>query len=203
MKKLDNILEKIENLETEIDDIYSKLTPLQKAATAKNTKLRTLREKRDEIILSNRIDSGEVDLDLILCGDPETKAMYNEKEKQLRQLYLISSGYFPETGQSCIQIALTRGDTKYTEKVYRSLKLVVPHLKKFKTNNLGDRVILDIFEHTCSEFASYKLYLDEPSVDSPCCIVTNGRREGKRFKDLREALTYIQKEHWYNDVDKL
>ena len=109
----------------------------------------------------------------------------------------MASGYFPETGQSCIRIALTRGNTKYTEKVYRSLKLVVPHLKKFKTNNLGDKVSLDIFEHTCKEYASYTLYLDEASVDSTCCIVINGRREGERFKDLREALTYIQEEHWY------
>lgn len=201
MKELEKLDKEVEGLETKRQDLFAKVEPLNAALVSNYKKLERLKNKRDKLKLASLKKKGKdfVDLDIMLCGDPESTIMYKERERQLKKLSLNSSGYIQETGQVCIQISLNKSDDKLRKKVFSSICFLLPHLIPVKRDSRSKKeIVLDIFEHTLSQYGSYYLHLSEADPLAKCKIVRSYGVE-EDFKNLDEALKYIQKHHWYEE----
>lgn len=139
----------------------------------------------------------EDDVKALLNVYPETKRKRQLREKFLEKYGLSSNSHFPETCQSCIQIALYKYNDEITEKTYEGIKLLLPYIKPLKNGYKK----FSIFEHTLSLNYSYYLQVTE---DEEYQIVTHLSFKDPIYKskDLMKVLKYIQKNLYYQKSDK-
>jgi len=180
-QKCSEILDQIEPLKKKVGRLYNR-----------NTKLKD----RIATIKSNQ---KKIDWNWLLSHDGDTKGdvRYNFMDKTLRKIGLGHSGYFPNTDQTCIQISLGKDNPQSLKKTMAGLKKVLPYLKPALVNNF---VLVDIFEHTLSEFGKYQLCINrDKNIYQIRKISWGHETTEKQYDNLKNALEYIQKEHWYSD----
>ena len=195
MYQLDKINKDLFNLEKTEKELLSELSKLQDSLLSiRLKKIKPLKEKRDKILLKNK-DPNEIDISLVLNGNPSSTVLYNERKRQLDKLGLWSSGYFPSTGQTALKLILIRNDYERTKKAYQSLCLLLPHLKPREEGKKD--IIIGIMEHTLSEYTSYSLHIYGKKPTSRCEIQTHYRSVIKKFENLMDSLKYIQMELYY------
>lgn len=112
----------------------------------------------------------------------------------LAAIGLSGSGYYPETMQRAVRLAMTKGQAGQVELMGASLKLVMPHIKPHSDGYC----YVGIFERSLSEFGSFLIRF-VPDMSAFECIC---RRYGcvsilKDSPDLYEVLAYIQAHHYY------
>jgi hypothetical protein len=182
-----------EELEKEKQKLEKDLESLRKNYKTLMTKLTKTTNRISEI--DSELDKRNLkgnDIEKLLETFPETET----KEKLLRDLLskfdLSAEGYFPDTGQRCIQISLEKDSKESLQKTYYGLKLLLPYLKPVKDGN----IYVDIFESTLSRFGIYTLIIkkekfevEKTTCGHPETIYSN--------KDLKKVLEYIQKHHYY------
>jgi hypothetical protein len=124
---------------------------------------------------------------------PETTARYKACNKYLESIGLRSSGYYPDTNQRAVQIGLYQDDDDDFEVQYKGLESILPVIKPLTE---GFKRI-DIFESSLSEFGVYSLrvYADD-DYKINFTRYSNSRTIAE-FKTLREAMKFIQKNHYY------
>lgn len=153
-----------------------------------------------ERALYERIDELSIDtmeLDELFQIHPDTKIKHDAREKKLTELSLSSNGYFHETNQVYIRIALYRDNDSHFEKVYESLQNILPVIKPLEDGYKH----IDIFEHTLSEFGVYALQV-HPDNNKARIVITRWGRDSvvQRTTDLRSALKYIQQNNYYGET---
>lgn len=124
---------------------------------------------------------------------PETTVRYEACNKYLESIGLASSGYYPDTNQRAVRIGLYRDDDEDFDVQYKGLKSILPIIKPIKQ----DFKRINISESSLSEFGIYSLriYSDD---DYKLNLTRYGSPETvAEFKTLREAMKYIQKNHYY------
>ena len=197
LTKLDS---QIEQLSADIEAVRDEIAPLETKFDSLFGKRKRLTEKRDTEKVS-RMYGGTgpdgVDIGLVLTGDTGSQALYRERERQLRELgFHGSMGYFPETEQTCISISLTVGDEAANQKQLESVKMLLPHIKPITEG--ADKVkvkVLNISEHTLSEYCSYSLGVHE-GREKPF-IIRHNSFDHDEFATLEEAFAFIEKHYYY------
>lgn len=186
-----------EELEKEKQKLEKDLESLRKNYKTLINKLTKTADRISEI--DSELDKRNLkgnDIEKLLETFPETET----KRKLLRDLLskfgLSAEGYFPDTGQRCIQLSLKKGSKESLQKTYDGIQLVLPYLKPVRDGN----IYIDIFESTLSSRGIYTLIIkkdkfevEKTTYGHPEIIYSN--------KDLKKVLEYIQKHHYYDEGD--
>lgn len=183
------IVEQIEEAEKQRKELFALQAPINKKLVSNSKKLDKLRNKLSVVELAETRTS-EQEIEYYLSEEyDEGMVKHTARESFWREFGLHRGGMRRETKQSYLEVALTYNDEKSLEKNLKALEKVLPYIKSIE----GYKKI-GIFEHTLSEFGSYELLIkkDEYSVSH-----YYGYNKDK-FKTLRAALEYIQKNHWYD-----
>jgi hypothetical protein len=152
----------------------------------------TLRDKMDKL----KISSGDIGWESILqCNHYESSIHHTFRNEKLYSIGLRSCGYNIETEQTCIQIAMIRGDQVQFEKVISGLNIVMPFLKDDKKGNLK----IHIMEESLSYHASYSLVINRKDKTFKVCRNGFTNRE---YNNLESAIAYIQENLWYENDDE-
>lgn len=154
-------------------------------------KLRDLQNKRGDLLLEQY--KGEDFFPEILLTPNLPQSMWKEQRRQWEVLGLKSSGYDPNTYQCIPEIALTKEDDAKTEAQYQAMCKLLPFMKSHD----GVKQV-SIFEHTLSAGDVYSLHV----YDNRVCLHTHYRGDIKTFELLRDAMTYVQKNYWYESNER-
>lgn len=183
---LEELQEKKERYQTSLDELRDKIAVLFTKIQRKVKEIETIDELIDEKTIHTK-SIGE-----LLEYEPATKIKRKKRTEFLRQWGFRGESYFPETGQTCIQIALYKDDDERTKKAYDGLTILLPYIKPLKDG----RKCFDIFEHTLSLNYSYYLKVTEDGVWQ---VVTHrdSMRPFFESKDPMETLKFIQERLYY------
>jgi len=150
---------------------------------------RTLRDKLDRL----KINSEDIGWEFILqCNYYESSVHNRFRNEKLSSIGLGICGYNIETEQTCIQIAMIRGDQVQFDKVISGLNIVMPFLKDDKDGELA----IGIIEESLSCNASYSLVINRKDKIFKVCRDGFTNRE---YNNLESAIAYIQENLWYKE----
>jgi hypothetical protein len=195
---IESIERKLASLQDERNRIFEQIIPLQERAAKLYHQIQRLQEKRDRLIISGRDDPEAIDFGIIMGTGPSvSRVMADERDRQLEKLSLRSGGYWSDTNQTCIQIALTKGDEVMTRAVFDGLRKVLPHIIP---NDQNERRV-DIFDHRLSADGGWKLAILGPDEHSEV-VLKNGRFERQMFNDLWSALKHCEQHNWDRSDDE-
>jgi hypothetical protein len=182
----------IEILKNKRSEVQNKLLDLRKQVQVLSEQILKFVDNEKEI--NEVIDSKtltENDIEKLLEVFPETKHKRKLLNKILKQYgFLEIGGYWPETLQSALKIALLYNDDELTKKIYKGILELLPFIKP---HNDGCKKF-DIMEETLSYHGSYNLI----TSDDKEWHITRGGRVIYSSKDLMETLKHIQKYIFYD-----
>ena len=105
---------------------------------------------------------------------------------------------------------MTKGSQESYDKTLTSLKLLIPHLKSFEIKNVREGNLrgeinltgkkIGIFEHTCSQFGVYNLFISDTGKKPYSILKTVYNRTTlmNSFATLEEIVKHIQENIWYD-----
>jgi hypothetical protein len=184
----------------------AQIAPLDEQISTLRSQIEALHKPlRDEIEVQEHIASGGIDPKFMLIGDVGSMVKHREQERQYLKLFggyygCVASGYFTETGQKVVRVAMIKGNERHTQMVLRGLEFLLPHILPHPSD--GSKLV-DIFEHTLSEYSSLYLHVFDDRVELR--DHRGYRRKGdplKTFGDLSEALRYVANHHWYESAEE-
>lgn len=191
----------IAKLEKEQREVREKIEPLQERILQLHKELELRCHQRDMIILET-VPKNQLDIEFVVDGkECGSQVMYRHKCDQIEDfLNLRSYGRTPN-GQTYFNFGLTKGDPEYIEKVYQGICTVLPYLKPFSDEN--ESIRFDITEKTLSLHKSYHLKIHGNTPDAQSEIVS-GRWDHVEHSapNLKDALTWIEKNLWYENKSK-
>lgn len=119
----------------------------------------------------------------------------------LKPYYLRTSGYYPDTNQSAVQIMLYRNDDETVlAKMAEGIEFLLPAVKPIKEIGSDEGIkLFDIFEHTLSESGSWTLAYD---VKDQIWHIRRNRFDQSMFAKLIDALRNIRDRHYYEKGDR-
>ncbi len=157
-------------------------------------KLRDLQNKRGDLLLEQY--KGEDFFPEILLTPNLPQSMWKEQRRQWSVLGIATSGYNPKTYQNNPRIDLTKEDDAKTEAQYQAVCKLLPFLK------FDDGVkTVYIMERTLSAGGIYYIHVHEDGASDLLCMCYHNESILKSFPNLREAMTYVQKNHWYQSSE--
>lgn len=175
-----------EIIDAELSKLYKEITVLKDKQTKAKMAQEMTFEDRFEWLMEEK-------------GYGSDMERYYAAQKLINDdLGLWMSGYYPFSEQKAIEIMLYKGVQDNLEKVYASLCSIL-HLVK-PTDEEGNKRF-KLFEHTCSEHGVWALYYT-PAGNWKLTSCRWGREEVvKEWENLREALFYCQKHHYYESSE--
>lgn len=199
--------DEIATLESEISELERQLLVLrtnlaayQQTINLKWEQVSKLYEARDTLILNSRGPNPVIDLDIIFTPNHKSRVMYEEAQRQAASLGLRLSGYYTESNQTQLEVALIQTNPEHTERVYQSLKALIPHIRPVKIRETLKGELtgkpIEIFDHRLAADGGWTLLVKGDTVDSPVWLV-NRYYKDQEFSNLKEALVYCQKYHYY------
>lgn len=198
MKTIDEV---ILELETQRALLLEQVAPLNEQLSVNFTKLKKLKEKRNFAKWNETASKNAIDPCLAFCDEPHSEGQdcYRARTKFLAGLGLMSGGYWTDTNQSTIKVALTKGDSTKTEKVHESLKLVVPRIKP---NKDGLRLV-DIFDEGLSQYEHWVLATagSDHLAKWQIRAMYRGGKVVAKFPNLREALAQVESSYYYDSKE--
>ena len=118
---------------------------------------------------------------------------YKACNKALNSLGLQGSGYFHETNQRAIKIAVKRRSEESVAAIATSLEIVMPHLVPLKDG----WCYISILEYTLSARTSYKLRFRPGREEYQCVYYSyDGMHVDYSSNSLRDMLTFISIKHY-------
>jgi len=193
----------IESLKTEIEANDKESLRLHRIIAPHENKIQQLfntnRKLKGEVDrLRIEQQKKKIDWEFVLAADHEdTMEHLRFAETALKSIGLGDNGTYNSTlMQRTVRICLTYGKPETLTNAMKGLKKILPYIKP------GEEgwVSLHIFEHTLSERGGYCL-----EVKGTSCRLTKttyGRHEIlKDFDNLKDAMNYIYKNHYYQKVD--
>lgn len=190
-------------VEEEMAAIKAQLAPLQEAWKEQYEKLESLRKEQEQLLFGGLTEDtplDQIDWEELLHEDGSGLSIKRKAvEKVLRRFGdygkgLGVSGYFPETEQTALRIAMHRGDKENLEQTYKGLTYLLPYIEPLSDGYAH----IGIFETTLSERGSYSILIGKEEI-----IIQErswgSDRDMNTFSDLFEALKYVQERLWYVD----
>lgn len=196
-------------IEEQIKQLEQQVRPIFKQRDLLNDQIIDIRKQIDE--LNQQIDQMELlkhsdvwsdeSLSWLLEHGHHTSAVrYESTKKFLAEQcsgLLMVSGFYPDTNQACLQIALIKDDKQQVLLLCNILRKLLPHIKPIK----GVKMI-SILEHNCSEYGSYTLTIGKNDEEFKI-IKKYYSRESVQYDrdDLQDALEYISHNLYYDIKD--
>lgn len=192
MATIKSIEKKIAELNKERDGLNAQLTPLQKKLASLYGRIEKLQNEKDALQLAAAEAS---DWAWLLEVFPESDSKYKARQKALGELGLMTCGYWTDTQQATVKIALLKAGavgTRDNAKQLASVKMLLPFIRE---NDKGFKK-LDIFEYTLSEYHSYwlEVYADGRVKVAHCCNYGDSQ---PTLETIEEAFEYVSQYHWY------
>ncbi len=178
--------------EQRLAQLQAEYTTLGNAILAESLKLGALLDEASRRRHAKAVAEGRgLDWSVLLeegLGAENTKAA----NQVLASLGLMGSGYFPETNQRAVRIALKRADAGSVDTVHAGLLVVMPHLKPLKDG----WCYVGILEATLSARTSFKLRFLPDGSEFQCVHYRYDRVVIERASaDLVDVLRYIAERH--------
>lgn len=192
--KILQLKKEVSKKEEEIKKIAQEISPLQTTMSRLYAEREKLQEELNDTIIKN---TKRPDWEWILHEEgPQGQVRYKYAQKQLANLGLRASGYYPDTKQRAIQISLIKGDPNSLKSIKKGLKIILPYVKELKTGDLARYKVISIFEHTLSEDGCYTLIFRGKEIKLHR-IRYHHPEVLNSFPNIDEALKYIQDVHYY------
>jgi hypothetical protein len=193
MSRIETLETEIENLELQRAVIFQKMAPLQTEAARLYSEIDKRRNEMDDLKLLELKAEGKLDWGFLLTAMPESSARYKAKSKAFAEAGLNGMGYFPETNQYNVTIALyhdrnPENDAR-NDKQLASVIEILPFLKPHEAD--GAKWI-DIMEESLSAHDHYYL---KAFPDGKFTV--GGRWRQESFPTLEVAWEYIRAQVYY------
>lgn len=181
-----------------IDRVLQRLFAEQDRVGKNIIRLSDERQRLHEAIWNER--TGDIGIaELLDNPNRTTKRQRDLLAAWLKPYYLRSSGYYPDTNQSAVQIMLYRKDPdSVLERMAEGMTKLLDILKPLKEQN-EEIILFDIFEHTLSQGASYTLAYD---LSDKLWKIRANRFDQAMFAKLFDALKCIRDRHYYQKGDR-
>ena len=186
--------ERLAKIESERCSLLKKFKPIEKRLKELGILAKQLQDKRGALIVKGQNDQ-ENNPALLVCNNPHNESTPEHKARNERLVaagFGFAGGYWTDTNQTTISIALTKHDNAKTQKVFESICAVLPFILPTKESLRR----IDIFEHTLSEYCSWSFGTYGTSATDEWVLLRNGKDEEK-FPSLMEILKYIQHRLYY------
>lgn len=184
----------IRQLENERNKLFDIVEPIKQKITYLYHEINILRNQRDSEIIPkiNKNNPGKFWPWILREPGNASKVKYDFREKILRELFDNGTfGYFQETKQVSLKVALTKNSSSSYEKNLKMVKTLLPYLKEVEDN----MVIFHIFERSLSANGSYSFMVNKTTGESK---VQHRWEKDKVFLNIEEGLKYIQENLWYD-----
>jgi hypothetical protein len=161
-----------------------------------------LRKEEERIREASWADRTDVPIaELLDNGFNQTATQRKLLAAWLKPYYLRTSGYYPDTNQSAVQIMLYRKDDETVlAKMAEGIELLLPAIKPLKEIGSDEGIkLFDIFEHTLSQSGSWTLARD---VASGVWHVRRNRFDERMYAKLEDALRSIRERHYYQKGER-
>jgi hypothetical protein len=186
---LDTIEKQLAVLNGKLGEAWGELRVAQERVSGLVKKVKRLEDKRDRQRIAS---SGEIDYSLIL-KQPQSSVVYEKAKEWLASLGLRQNGYWTDTDETGIEIALTKGDRAKTLDVFDGLSLILPHI----TPNEEGLKRIQVFEHSLGLHGCYYLVVSDGDVTVQC-IRFHSVKDEVKFPDLMSALIHCEEHLWYD-----
>jgi len=187
----------IKHLQDSISPLIAERDKLNRKIMSINDKIKKVRQEQETCQMASGMTKEEK-IEYFLFEDGLVDGeRYKARQKFWSSMRLHQSGYFPETEQIQLELMLYKGIGDNLEQTVTALEEVLPFIKPLKGVKR-----LKIFEHTLSEYGSYRVEISETSFD--VVVWTYGRKSTvKSFDNLRSMVQYVQQHHYYeSSVDE-
>lgn len=198
--ELQDLQTRLESVEKGIKRTRKQIAPLERALT-KHCNLR--RNLADQIsVLQQKLvieENNPDSLALFYLNSPNSGSeVYNDATKFFRDLGVMQSGYFPDTGQYQIQIMMDQ-DRSNLEQVLEALTRLSPHIKPLVHDRTGDLYkCIAIMEKDLHQFYHYEIRY---YVLANEWVLIRDRSELIRTKNLEDVLAEACSECYYNGTE--
>lgn len=204
----------IERVNAELQDLKTRLVSVDKGIIRTRKQLtplqRTLTNQcnirsniKDQIsVLQQKLVIEENDPDslaLFYLNSPNSGSeVYNAATKFFNDLGVAQSGFFPETGQYQIQIAMYQ-DRSNLVQILEALTRLAPHIKPIADSRTGDLYkCIAIMEEDLHEFYHYEIRY---YILANEWVLIRDRSELIRTKNLEDVLVQACKSCYYIGID--
>lgn len=192
MKKLEKLTTEelsshLKTLKEEQEQLHREYDAISKALGNKRSAINKIQEIIDSRTLT------PTDYEKLLEVYPETKSKRKLRQEVLAQWGLDSSGYFTETEQIVVKIALYCRDDDMLHATYRGIKKILHVIKPLEDGYKAFK----IFERTTGADGVYYLKIKDGKYK---LIRIRYGREAEIFSsdNLLTTLKYIQQHHYYD-----
>jgi len=191
---IEELTDQIKKNEQKREDLFKKKAPIDREIVRLYDLNSKLRGKICTIKKNEAKKDKKTDWKYVLhTSHNQSSEEYKYQGEMLRTLGLMRSGYYSETEQVSLQIALVKGDPKSLEDHYKGLRFLLPYLKTLK-----DKCIhMDIIEAGLSERESWSLTINMEKKEYKIVPHRSKFSKNGTFNTLRKALEFIQENVWY------
>jgi chromosome segregation ATPase len=196
--ELTQIESEIAKVESRRNELFRLKEPIDEELSSSYESLSDLKNRRDSLLTAEKENDWNW---LLQSGYNQSTTKYNLCEKKLAEIGLRQNGYWEKTGQTAVQVYLTKNDLESYNKTVAGLQTILPHIQPFEAEleyGKTDEVkMITIFEHTLCRHGSYELAISDNKI-----YLCHNRRIGQTFGSLEEAVKYVQRHHWYDGGDE-
>lgn len=194
MTTIKSIEKKIAELNKKLDELNAALVPLHKTVSDLYGRIKELQNEKDALQLAA---AEAPDWAWLLEVFPESDAKHKARQKAIGELGLSTRGYWTDTKQATVCIALLKSratGAKDNAKKLAGVKTLLPFIRE---NSKGFKQI-DIMEYTLSANHRYwlEVYADGRVKVAHCC--NYGDRQ-PTLETIEDAFDYVSQYHWYED----
>jgi len=191
-----NLQKEMKKLVERRKELFKLLEPIQSELSSNYKKIEKIKNEIGKL----KIDKNPTDWNLLL-DENSGYTVYNKYSEIVQQKGLYYGGYFPETGQRCIKVMLTKNSIESFNKTILALKEILEFIKPLHETYPGFKFI-DIFEYTLSENGSYyMLFNEEEKIYKLMLDRYHVTHELKVFDSLEKIIKYVQENHWYKESE--
>jgi len=160
MSEIESLNERIKLLEGDIERTREAMKPLEQQLLQLVARRNNFSELRDVAELKAVLDLNDQDsLIKFYLDNYQKSGVCKDADDYLREMGLFTSGVFRETSQVQLMIGMDK-DESNVEQVFKSLTLVIPHVKPVPDRYGNKTKQIRVLDLDCNYFYSYSLHFD-------------------------------------------
>ncbi|AQW88613.1 hypothetical protein FDH34_gp088 [Serratia phage BF] len=193
-----------EQIEQEISDLTNRNTEIRTIINPYETELssnwKRIERLNDRLsaIVSSQLETEEEQIPYFLQAENGMEH-YRKSQQFFDSMGFMSSGYYPETNQKCLQIVLYKDRCRDTM-MKDSIKKVLPFILPAQDDTVGEVKRFGLFEHTLSEGGSYNVRYVVSTGEWQLTIMRWSRFSVVYYNtDLDAFIEYCSQNHYYTE----
>jgi hypothetical protein len=210
-QELDVLLQKTTS---SLEEARQEFVKAQEAWQKVHDRYRALLEEQESRQWERQKETGKIDWAFLMdMGTVESSLKHKVFSQELAALSKVgefsslqSNGYFPDTNQRAIKLWMYKDHAVLTEKTAQALEVLLPSIKplktdkKWKSNAPENAKIIGIMDRGLSEYASYKMYIDEATNTYDVVANRHGHLTvAHQASNLRDLLQHVEQNFYYEE----